>query len=312
MTVTRSGPTVGTVTVDYATAAGSATSGADYTDVSGTLTFAAGIASRTFTVPIINDTVFEARSRSLSCCAIHRGRPAGTVEHLHHHHPRQRSARGDPLQRQRLHGVESAGVATITVQRTAGSTASAVTIDYATVPGGTATPGADYLLTSGTLTFKAGEVSKTFTVPIVNDNVDEPSETVNLALSNPTGGATLGTPVTAVLTISDEDVPGAIGFSAGTYAVLESAGLALITVTRTGAAGAVTVGLHDGGRQRHRAGRLHRGLAHALVRRGRDDQDDRRSPSSRTGIREGNETILLVLSNPTGGATLGATRQAAS
>src|SRR4029453_8591558 len=59
VTVTRSGPTVGIVTVDYATAAGTATSGVDYTDVSGTLTFAAGIASRTFTVPIVNDTLFE-------------------------------------------------------------------------------------------------------------------------------------------------------------------------------------------------------------------------------------------------------------
>src|SRR4029434_7849474 len=98
---------------------------------------------------------------------------------------------------------EAAGVATITVQRTPGATASAVTVDYATVPGGTATPGADYMLISGTLTFKAGEVSKTFTVPIVNDNFDESSETVNLALSNPTRGATLGTTGTAGLTISD-------------------------------------------------------------------------------------------------------------
>ena len=204
---------------------------------------------------------------------------------------------------------ESAGVATIRVERTPGSTASAVTIDYATVPGGTATPGADYLLTSGTLTFKAGEVSKTFTVPIVNDNVDEPSETVNLALSNPTGGATLGTPIAAVLTISDEDVPGAIGFSAGTYAVLESAGLALITVTRTGAAGAVTVDFTtaDGSAI---APAHYTAVSRTLSFGGGKTTKTIAIPILEDGIREGNETILLVLSNPTGGATLGATSQA--
>jgi hypothetical protein len=71
---------------------------------------------------------------------------------------------------------ESGGTSTITVTRTGGSSGT-VTVDYATVAGGTATGGAsctagiDYITTSGTLTFLDAEVSKTFNVSICNDAV---------------------------------------------------------------------------------------------------------------------------------------------
>ena len=99
---------------------------------------------------------------------------------------------------------ENDSSATITVTRLNGNTG-AVSVNYATTAGGTATPGSDYTTTSGTLNFANGETSKSFTVPILNDlpPVFEGNETVNLTLSNPTGGATLGIPSTAVLTIVD-------------------------------------------------------------------------------------------------------------
>ena len=62
-----------------------------------------------------------------------------------------------------------------------------VTVDYATQDG-TATAGSDYTATSGTLTFAAGDTSKTVSVPIVEDTVEDDGETFKLLLSNANGG----------------------------------------------------------------------------------------------------------------------------
>ena len=59
-TVTMSPANSTSVTVNYATADGTATAPANYTATSGTLTFTAGATSRTFTVPVRNDGLFNA------------------------------------------------------------------------------------------------------------------------------------------------------------------------------------------------------------------------------------------------------------
>jgi hypothetical protein len=101
---------------------------------------------------------------------------------------------------------ESAGSATITVTRTGGS-GGTVSVRYDTSPGTTgATPDVDYTNTSGTITFGPGDsASKTFTVQIRPDTLHERNEMVNLRLSNPTGGATLGSYDKATLHIEDDD-----------------------------------------------------------------------------------------------------------
>ena len=98
---------------------------------------------------------------------------------------------------------ESGNSATITVTRMGGVTGAA-SVNYATSDG-TATAGSDYTATAGTLNFADGELSKTFTVPLTDDNVFEGNETINLTLSNPSGGPTLGAPATAVLTVNDNE-----------------------------------------------------------------------------------------------------------
>ena len=95
----------------------------------------------------------------------------------------------------------------MTLTRT-GNTTGTSTVHYART-GGTATPGTDFALTDGDLTFAAGQTSKTIPIVIVQDSNAEPDETVQVTLSSPSGGTTLGTSV-STLTITDDDVaPGA-------------------------------------------------------------------------------------------------------
>jgi hypothetical protein len=96
--------------------------------------------------------------------------------------------------------TEGGPAAVITVTRTGGGGAFAV--NY-TTGDGTARARVDYLPAVGTLVFGAGDTSKTFTVPILNDGTADGPETVNLTLGSPSAGAILGGPSTAVLTISD-------------------------------------------------------------------------------------------------------------
>jgi len=107
--------------------------------------------------------------------------------------------------------TENSGTATITVTRTAGSSG-AISVNYATSDG-TATGGAacggsvDYVNTSGTLNWADNDgASKTFNIAICGDGTAKSSETINITLSAPTGGATVGMPGNAVLTILNSTV----------------------------------------------------------------------------------------------------------
>ncbi len=81
---------------------------------------------------------------------------------------------------------------------------SAVTVAYATTDG-TATAGADYTQTAGTLTFEPGETLKTISVPVLDDVLDDDGETFTLTLSNPSGGNAYLVDATATGTIRNSD-----------------------------------------------------------------------------------------------------------
>ena len=97
---------------------------------------------------------------------------------------------------------EEAGFATITVSRTFGSVENG-SVDFAT-SSNTAISGTDFTASSGTITFGPGETIKSFTIPIIDDSLDEVFETINLTLTNAVG-FTLGSQSTAVLVVNDND-----------------------------------------------------------------------------------------------------------
>ena len=94
-----------------------------------------------------------------------------------------------------VHGPVTLSVADVEVDEAEGATlpfvvtmnrarTAATTVDYAT-SNDTATAGSDYEAASGTLTFAAGDTSKTVSVAVLDDALDEGNETLTLTLSNP-------------------------------------------------------------------------------------------------------------------------------
>ena len=200
--------------------------------------------------------------------------------------------------------AENGGRVTLMVTRT-GSAAGPATVDYAT-GGGTATAGADYTARVGTLAFGPGETKKPLVLPIADDCLAEGSKTFAVTLSAPSPGLALGTPSGAQVTIVDDDAAGTIQFRRSRYTVTENAGSATIAVTRTGgAACGVTVSYQALGATATAPGDF-ASVTGTLAFGAGDTVKTFPVPIVDDALAEGAEGILLALTGPQGGATLGA------
>jgi hypothetical protein len=263
ISIVRTNGNAGTVTVDYAVTAGTATAGTDFSTVTGTLTFANKETSKTFTIPILDDTTTEGTETvTLTLSNPTNGvvltNPSTATLNITDNESISStsstpgvsfSSSSVPTAGAIGFGAtayaadERAGSVAITVVRT-GGTAGSVSVNYAT-SNGSAGAG-DYTATSGTLTFASGETSKSFTIAVLDDAVLEGNKTVNLTLTSPTGGSILGTNATSILTIYDTDATvfgsGSFKFTATKYFASEKDGRAIISISRVGgAAGTATV-----------------------------------------------------------------------
>lgn len=120
-----------------------------------------------------------------------------------------------------------------------------VSVDYA-VTGGTATPGSDYTLATGTLSFSPGDSVRSIPLTIWDDSMADAAETIIITLSNPVGLA-LSTLSTHTFTINDDDLP-VVSIAATDASAAESGDPGQFTLTRTGdTTNALAVTLTRGG-----------------------------------------------------------------
>jgi|GEM_PF-1554017 len=204
LTVTRTGTTSDTASVNYATADGTAVAGTDYTATTGTVQWAANDSSpQTISVPISNTTPFSGTkvftvalsSPSSNASIVSPGTATVTIN--------GDSASGVSIlsfPAATATVAQSAGTITLTVDR-GGGTAGAVSVTYATT-GGTAVSGTDFTAASGTLDWADGDASpQTFNVAISTTTPFSGNKSFTVTLSSPSGGATLGSVSTVTVSI---------------------------------------------------------------------------------------------------------------
>ena len=253
LTVTLSLASSGTVTVDYATSDIIADAGMDYTATSGTLTFMPGETSKTITITILNDTVYETLERFEVSLSNPTGAALSTASLAN-----VTIVNDDAVPTASMADVivnEDTGTMTMTMTL-ALSHESSLAVTYETTDSavsGTATRPNDYVnflqgaLT--TITVPAGDSSATFDITIVDDMVNESDETIIIQWTRAPGIEATPTSFTFTGTITDNDETGVLvsktaltvteeDTTGDTYTVvLDTQPTANVTVTVAGHAG---------------------------------------------------------------------------
>jgi uncharacterized delta-60 repeat protein/uncharacterized repeat protein (TIGR01451 family) len=218
LTLSRSGGSRGTVSVDCRTTNGTALAGVNFVGVTNTVQWNDLDSSfRYITVPLIHDglagsnknfqaILFNPRVNTTNAPTVLAGATSKTTANIiddDHYGNLQFSAPSYTVN-------ENGGYATITVFR-AGGSAETLNVQFSTADGGAVSSGPlpNFVATNGTLTFNPGEISKSFNVTILGDGVTDPPLgsfffTVNLSGLTP-GGAVFGSPISVPVYILDSE-----------------------------------------------------------------------------------------------------------
>ncbi|MGR6775926.1 Calx-beta domain-containing protein [Sphaerotilus sulfidivorans] len=246
-TITLSRPSDQTISVDYRTVPGTALAGQDYSAITGTLTFAPGETTKTLTVPVIDDTVFEGAetftlelSNPVNTSV---SKPVTTVTIVDDGSgsvppeviPTDDTPRVSSVSSPST--VEGGNLDFQVVLSNVSTTPQVISV----VPGsGTATLGTDTSaprvsfdggvtftpITGTTVTVPAGSTSFIVRIPTVDDSISELTETVRLDVRAPGDTA----PTTGIGTITDNDGTPTVSIS-GPAEVGENAGTVTYTIT---------------------------------------------------------------------------------
>lgn len=305
-TVHRTGGASGAASVAWSLAPGSALAWQDYEDDAGVLAWADGdTGDRTITVWLLDDALVEGdEAFSLALASptggVALGTRSATVTIRDDETPAAGALRFSAAPAQ---VDEGAAAATVQVERSGGA-AGAVSVICAT-GAGTATADADYAAAYQVLSWADGDATpRTLTVPILDDALPEPYETVPIELRSATGGAAIGGPAAVTLTIRNDDTT--VRLDAAVWSVAENGATLWVPATKVGETAPVTVEyVVTGGTATPGADFTVGGTTLSW--------GDRQTGTLRfalvpvnDALQEGPETVVLALANPTGGATLAA------
>ena len=188
--VTLSAASNQTLTVDYSTAAGTATSGVDFVALDETLTFLPGETTQTITVSVLGDTAFE----SLETFFVNLSNPQGLEiaddqaigRIVNDDSPTPLLSVSNAQTEEGISGERPSVTFNLTLSS---PPTELITVDYATGDGTASSTDLDYLSTNGTITFLPGQQTASVTITVLGDSNVETNETFFLNLGNLTGNA---------------------------------------------------------------------------------------------------------------------------
>ena len=289
-TVSRTG-SLNAATVDVVAAGVTALVGNDFTAFSQQLSFAEGESRKTVRVDLVDDSVAEGNETFrvvLSNASI------GIVDG-----PATVTVQDDDQSVWSVASLgnvaEGAGFAVFMVSRT--GFAGAATIDVRTT-GGTASASSDYTPYSQTLEFGEGEMSKTVRVALTNDSLAEINETLNLALRNASHGA-LGEATASTTVLDDDQSLWSVSTGAS---VFEDAAHGVFTVSRTGLLDAASIDISTVAVTSSGGTDFTSQVQQTLLFAAGEASKEVRVALSDDSVAETNESLRLVLTNPTSGS----------
>ena len=278
--------------IGFASAAGTATAGSDYTTITNNLTIPAGQTSGTINVPILDDAIYEGDETlfmnlsAVSGVAIADSQGTGTIVE---NDAVPNITVDDPVV------AENNGPMTFTISLDAAAAVD-TSVDYATSDN-TATAGADYTAKSGTAVIPAGSTSTTVDVPLLDDSMYEGDETLNIDLSGAVNGSI--SDAQGQGTISEDDAAPTI--SVDSPSVGEGGGTLTFTISIDAAAAvdtSVDYATSDGSATDGQDYTGQNGTATILAGSTSTTVD---VPVLDDTVHEGDETFSLDLSNPVNG-----------
>ncbi len=203
-----------TVSARFVTGDGTATDGEDYTRQTGLIVFPPNVVEASVTIPILSDTAVELDETlfinlSNPTNAVLGGPGMVTIV--------DDDGASVAFASVNFNAAEDAGSANVAVRLNAAS-GQTVSVRVVARPG-SASDGLDFVATNAVLVFLPGQTNRTFSVRILEDLVDELTETISLSLTNLTNGV-IGVPAQATISILDNDQP-FLFFSAETVSGFE-------------------------------------------------------------------------------------------